>query len=121
MKNLLFAYTFLILYGVSLVKPIAPFLDYAINYDYIANVLCINKDKPALKCNGKCHLKKELKEAGNTKEESSKSIVTSVEKYHFETIKKVCFIKVFRDSKQFYYLKNKTISFLTPVFRPPIV
>jgi hypothetical protein len=35
-------------------------MDYAINYDYISKVLCINKDKPELKCNGKCHLMKEL-------------------------------------------------------------
>lgn len=30
------------------------------NYDYIVNVLCENKDKPALKCNGKCYLAKML-------------------------------------------------------------
>jgi hypothetical protein len=41
-------------------KPIFPVMDYAINYDYISKVLCINKDKPELKCNGKCHLMKEL-------------------------------------------------------------
>jgi hypothetical protein len=38
-------------------------MDYAINYDYISKVLCINKDKPELKCNGKCHLMKELAKA----------------------------------------------------------
>ncbi|MBC8644541.1 hypothetical protein H9W95_12115 [Flavobacterium lindanitolerans] len=37
-----------------------PVIEYAINYDYIATVLCINKDKPEMKCNGKCHLMKEL-------------------------------------------------------------
>lgn len=36
-------------------------LNYAINIDYIAEVLCINKDKPELSCHGKCHLAKELK------------------------------------------------------------
>lgn len=36
-------------------------VDFNINQDYIAEVLCINKDKPEMKCNGKCHLKKELK------------------------------------------------------------
>lgn len=42
-----------------------PVLDYMANYDYIVNTLCENKDKPELKCNGKCHLSKELaKEAG---------------------------------------------------------
>ncbi len=36
-------------------------IDFNINQDYIAKVLCINKDKPEMKCNGKCHLTKELK------------------------------------------------------------
>lgn len=38
-------------------------IDYAVNYDYISQVLCINKDKPVLKCNGKCHLMQELAKA----------------------------------------------------------
>lgn len=49
-------------------KPILPVLDYIINYDYIANVLCENKAKPQLQCNGKCHLMKELaKQSENEK------------------------------------------------------
>lgn len=40
-------------------------IEYAVNYDYISQVLCINKDKPALKCNGKCHLMKELAKAAD--------------------------------------------------------
>jgi len=39
-----------------------PVVDYAINYDYIVNVLCENKDKPEMQCNGKCYLTKELAE-----------------------------------------------------------
>lgn len=35
--------------------------DYLLNKDYIAKVLCVNRDKPAMQCNGKCHLAKELK------------------------------------------------------------
>jgi hypothetical protein len=31
--------------------------------DYVARVLCINRDKPQLQCNGKCHLAKQLKAA----------------------------------------------------------
>lgn len=37
--------------------------DYEINKEYIAKVLCVNKSKPKMHCNGKCHLKKELKKA----------------------------------------------------------
>lgn len=42
-----------------------PVVDYVVNYEYIVNVLCENKDKPEMECNGKCHLSQELaKEAG---------------------------------------------------------
>jgi hypothetical protein len=34
--------------------------DYNINRDYIANNLCENKAKPALKCKGKCQLMKKM-------------------------------------------------------------
>ncbi|SHG55519.1 hypothetical protein [Winogradskyella jejuensis] len=43
-----------------LFKPFWPVVDYAANYDYIIKVLCENKDKPELKCNGKCYLSKQL-------------------------------------------------------------
>lgn len=46
-----------------LVKPIFPVFDYIVNYDYISKELCVNKAKPELKCNGKCHLMKELAKA----------------------------------------------------------
>lgn len=46
-----------------LARPVLPVLDYVINYDYITKVLCVNKAKPAMHCNGKCHLMKELAKA----------------------------------------------------------
>lgn len=51
---------------IMLTKPMWPVVEYVVNYDYIANVLCENKGKPEMQCNGKCHLSKELaKEMGN--------------------------------------------------------
>ena len=51
---------------VIMAKPIWPVVDYLVNYDYIVETLCENKDRPEMNCNGKCHLSKELaKEAGN--------------------------------------------------------
>ena len=44
-------------------------VEYVVNYDYIVNVLCENKDKPALNCDGKCYLAKLLaKESEQQKE-----------------------------------------------------
>lgn len=36
-------------------------INYKINFNYIKTELCINKNKPQLKCNGKCYLTKQLK------------------------------------------------------------
>lgn len=54
------------------VKPLAPFVEYALNYDYISKVLCENKDKPKAHCDGKCYLKKSI-EKNNAEENRSSS------------------------------------------------
>ncbi len=36
---------------------------YELNKDYIAKNLCENRDKPQMKCCGKCYLRKQLKKA----------------------------------------------------------
>ncbi|WP_142683717.1 MULTISPECIES: hypothetical protein [Chitinophaga] len=36
------------------------FVQFKMNQSYIAGVLCENKNKPEMHCNGRCHLKKEL-------------------------------------------------------------
>ncbi|MBI9071807.1 MAG: hypothetical protein JEY94_09425 [Melioribacteraceae bacterium] len=51
---------FIILYLFVMIQPFSPYIEYLVNYEYISKVLCINKDKPEMKCNGKCHLKKLL-------------------------------------------------------------
>jgi hypothetical protein len=47
--------------------------DYLLNRDYIAKILCINRDKPEMKCNGKCHLAKQLKKQDAAEGQSEKS------------------------------------------------
>lgn len=43
-----------------LVKPLWPVAEYIMNYDYIKDVLCENKDRPMMNCDGKCYLAKML-------------------------------------------------------------
>ncbi len=45
---------------LMLVKPLWPLAEYVVNYDYIVENLCENKDKPQLNCDGKCYLAKQL-------------------------------------------------------------
>lgn len=45
---------------IFIFRPIFPVVEYMVNYDYIASVLCENTDKPEMQCNGKCYVAKEL-------------------------------------------------------------
>lgn len=64
---------FLILYGVAMLRPIAPILEYQLNKDYIAKVLCVNKDRPITVCQGSCYLTKRLQQE-QQKEQSTPQI-----------------------------------------------
>jgi hypothetical protein len=46
-------------------------LEYEINKAAITASLCENKDKPAMHCNGKCHLRKQLAKATETNDPQS--------------------------------------------------
>ena len=70
----------LIVVFLFLVKPVFPVLEYAVNYDYIVENLCVNKAKPEMKCNGKCHLMKQLakdSESENNDSKDKKSLTSS--------------------------------------------
>lgn len=49
-------------------------VDYDINHSYIATVLCVNRDKPMLHCDGKCYLKKELEQKAQNQNENQKEV-----------------------------------------------
>jgi hypothetical protein len=51
-------------------RPALPLVEYAVNYQYIKENLCVNKAKPAMHCNGKCHLRQQLAEKAASKEQS---------------------------------------------------
>ncbi|MBE0391481.1 hypothetical protein [Flavobacterium sp. PL002] len=107
-------------------KPILPVIDYAVNYEYISQVLCINKAKPELKCNGKCHLMKELAKASDddksTSSEKKQStnpfvdlFVAEVASYYYLVFQKTA-------TQQFNVNYTNHYSHLDSdvVFRPPI-
>jgi len=54
-----------------LIRPVLPFIEYAINKDYIAKNLCINKYKPQNCCQGKCYLGEQLKRTAETQDSNT--------------------------------------------------
>lgn len=69
----------LLLYGLAVLKPVYPFLEYAANQDFIATVLCENRDMPELNCDGKCYLAKKLKAASNQNSEQEPVLINPFE------------------------------------------
>ncbi len=51
---------------------------YKVNKEYITRVLCQNRDKPQLHCDGKCYLAKKLKEQQQKQDQQTSDRVESI-------------------------------------------
>jgi hypothetical protein len=103
-------------FGVYVVRA-----DYALNKEFIAKVLCVNRSQPQMHCNGKCYLKKKLKEQENNNQDKSnhKSEKLDTQLFFYnEFIPYHCFapaIKIWR-----MLLTDKLTSTDSPsIFHPP--
>ena len=95
-------------------------VNYQLNKDYISNVLCENKAKKELHCEGKCHLKKEL--AKEEKKETTPN-GSSKEKFEVTLFNNInTAILAFADLKLktiFHYRETITDKIPVSVFHPP--
>lgn len=114
-------FLFVFLYMLAMLRPIAPFVEYAINRDYIAKVLCINKDKPVMKCNGKCHL---FKQVAKQQKETPVSLEISFKEYPIGFVKITTLTKKHpfkhNATSYFSYKERNYNTFISTLFRPPI-
>ncbi len=58
-------------------------LDYQVHKERVTKLFCVNKDKPALHCNGKCHLAKQLRK---TSDSESKAPTVGFGKVKYEVV-----------------------------------
>ena len=63
---------------LTMSKLCLPYFSYQLNYDYISTVLCENKAKPEIACNGKCYLNKELKKVSEEEQNTGKKTFSPV-------------------------------------------
>ena len=103
-----------------MLRPITPFVEYAINYDYISKVLCINKDKPELQCNGKCQLMQKLEKQ---QDDDFKSLRINIEEYPIGFVELLSVKKekpLFKNIKKSYSYSNRySYLFSNTIFHPP--
>ena len=118
---------FLILALLILLKPMFPIIEYVVRYDYISKVLCINKDKPKLECNGQCHLMKQAAKnaesdgpiSTNKKLSSQEILFVFFEELTSQTILPLYFHKTEKANSFYSNLYSYKLSGF--LFRPPTI
>ena len=99
------------------------FAEYVMDIEQFTELYCENKDKPELKCNGKCHLKDQL--ADNQEEKESKDIHVSPEillflaEAKFEVEEGINFYV--EENISYYFNTDLTEGISYAIFHPPQV
>ena len=98
-------------------------MEYVIYEDYIAEFLCINKDKAELECNGKCYLMQMLQEQNEDKKESLPKI--AMEEYPIGFIEMPMFTPEFilpiDGEPRFNYTNPYSYIYISKSFHPPSI
>lgn len=95
--------------------------EYFMNKSYIARVLCVNKNKPKMHCNGKCYLARKLKEEEKQEQQAPvpKKEKFEVQPYFLPT--QLSFVNVHTTTELNYCYTEKLDPsfFFSSVFHPP--
>ncbi len=102
-------------------RPVLPLIEYIVYEDYIAEFLCINKDKAELECNGKCYLMQRLSEQNEQKQQNLPKIVLEEYPIGFvELMDNLTKEQLRIESKnEFNYSNSYAFLFLASNFHPP--
>ena len=113
---------------MAMVRPVLPVIEYYMNYDYISQELCENKDKVYLNCNGNCFLEKQLKKLNPIGQDQKPValIVFNLKDYPISTLDFFTFKfkPIFYSSDlehPFFWNIFKKSDFEVKIFRPPIL
>ena len=108
--------------GSSLMVPLIH-LDFELRRDYIAEVLCINRDEPSTVCGGKCYLNFKLDQAAEQQDNQSTTnnrqlqiffFSQEVATLEFEIIPDIIYLTRYSQENS-----GVTSSFIGDIFRPP--
>ena len=123
MKHQFLGIFFYLLYLLAMMRPLVPVIEYYANYDYIANELCENRDRPFLECNGKCYLEKQLKKTNHTSHDHKSTIpqinfddypITPLDQFAYQTTE---FLKF--NQENLYVYKSTSQDYYNTIFKPP--
>jgi len=125
--NKLYKYLFGLLalsYSFSLIYQFVIVTNYQINKEEITEAFCVNKDKPELKCNGKCHLKKQLKVTNSDPKIDNQKYVPSFNLMLLTAFNQIEYSKVSidadkLDAKNYVYFEHYEFIYINNSSPPP--
>lgn len=118
----LFTYLLIVLMLAQSLLRLGIYVDFKLHQEYIARVLCVNRDKPILACNGQCQLQERLQRTDAQDEDLPNSRSERHELHLF------CVIPLDLDWQPAYrdpvvqavaYRSPFSVAWLQSVFHPP--
>ncbi|RYE23398.1 MAG: hypothetical protein EOP51_10655 [Sphingobacteriales bacterium] len=119
------AITLMLCFCYQLVARLGVWAWYEANKQYVATVLCENKDKPAMKCCGKCYLRKQINNTGDNTESTPGKQQVKWEKLSWIAVLPIAktseiSLPVVADKKaESYYRNLYKFTSVTSIFHPP--
>lgn len=97
---------------------------FELNHKYIAENLCINKNRPWLHCNGKCYFMRKIKQAEeNEKKQEARDNLSRLEISFFQEPYRITFIDpIILEAHQSVfqcYIYQYSNTYIETIFRPP--
>lgn len=125
MKNAL-VYILLLATLMPIVSPWGTIAYYHVNKDYIARVLCENRDKPQLHCDGKCYLAKKLKAQQDKQDKETAERVRNIPVWHlfcddYPVFSFSGWTSASAPTRAFIYLLGRYSAPLSSIFQPPVL
>ena len=110
---------FLLLFAILLptLSPWGTVAYFNINRKYIARVLCENRDRPQLNCNGKCYLAKKLKQQQEKKDKETTEQVSNIPVAHLFCISASSFLFL---SHGFIQKAKSVYGYLVCIYSSPV-
>lgn len=98
-------------------------VDFRLNQDFITELFCINKDKPVMACNGKCHLADQLKKTDTQEEDTAPASARKSSEYNYYTSRfneiRIAVQKQLKDKLFDAYTSIYSYLFSPGIFHPP--
>ena len=113
-----------VIFAFMLIKPAIPFMEYLARKDFIIENFCINRNKKEMKCNGKCHLKEQVRKEASQSSDDKAPFQPQKERRELTDYligqKLTARTLPFRKLLKAMYSMDYSFQFIPSIFHPPM-